>query len=112
MAIMACVECKKDVSDTAGSCPHCGAKVPRSGLGWFGKTVIGLGSAFALVMFIGSCAQRNDPDYEARLRDQRVYEMCIKDRDEAKWNPSRQQAIGYMCEGLRLDFKNKWKREP
>jgi len=35
LAIKACKECGKDVSTTARSCPHCGAKRPRQ-VGFFG----------------------------------------------------------------------------
>lgn len=36
MALIKCKECGKDVSDSAGKCPHCGAKVnkPIGKLGW------------------------------------------------------------------------------
>ena len=29
MTLIACPECKKQVSDTAPMCPHCGLQVPR-----------------------------------------------------------------------------------
>ncbi len=29
MALMTCTECKKEVSDSAKTCPHCGAKVKK-----------------------------------------------------------------------------------
>ena len=36
MALTKCSECKNEVSDSAGKCPHCGAKVskPAGWLGW------------------------------------------------------------------------------
>jgi tetratricopeptide (TPR) repeat protein len=30
MALVKCIECKKEISNTAKSCPHCGAKIKKS----------------------------------------------------------------------------------
>ena len=37
MALIKCDECKNEVSDSAGKCPHCGAKVSKR-VGWLGWT--------------------------------------------------------------------------
>lgn len=44
MAIIKCKECKKEVSNTAEKCPHCGAAVKRK--------PIGCGSAIVLVVLV------------------------------------------------------------
>jgi hypothetical protein len=52
MALVVCKECKKQVSDTAEKCPHCGAKIPKklSFIHWLG---IGFAGHIVYAMFAG-----------------------------------------------------------
>jgi hypothetical protein len=52
MSLITCKECKKEVSDTAEKCPHCGAKIPKK-LSIIHKIGIGLGVLFVIAMFAG-----------------------------------------------------------
>lgn len=48
MALKPCKECKKEVSSTAKSCPHCGAKEPGIGFKerlWGGLVIVGIAVA-------------------------------------------------------------------
>jgi hypothetical protein len=55
MALIKCKECQKEVSSSAVSCPHCGAKVPH---GSFAKVLlIGFGILVLVSMFMGSLAR-------------------------------------------------------
>lgn len=57
MALIACHECKRQVSDTAKSCPSCGAKVKQP-MGWGSKTLIGL---LVIVIVSAVASNHNEP---------------------------------------------------
>ncbi len=61
MALIECKECRKQVSNSAVSCPHCGAKVPRRSVAKV--LLVGFG-ILVLVSMLGSLA-RNTPSYSA-----------------------------------------------
>lgn len=52
MALVECRECRKQVSDSAKTCPHCGAKVPHRSV--IGLLIIGLGIIILTSIVIGS----------------------------------------------------------
>lgn len=59
MAIIACSECNREISDKAPTCPHCGA--PREAVaprkrGWFSKTMRGAGYIFAVLFVVSLLA--------------------------------------------------------
>jgi uncharacterized membrane protein YvbJ len=102
MAIIACWECGKEISDSAQACPHCGApkkealkqetqevaaapvepEVPqKSGLGffsWFFIIVIGL---FVIFMAIGAASSNssNSASYDKLQRAEAMCEKMIAD---------------------------------
>lgn len=52
MALTTCTECKREISDRAKACPHCGHSAPRKGLPWYAWVVlvpIGVLSAMAVI---------------------------------------------------------------
>lgn len=49
MAIRSCRECRKDVSDTARACPHCGADVESIG----SKFNKGAGNVMSIFFILG-----------------------------------------------------------
>lgn len=55
MALVSCLECKKEVSTSAKSCPHCGTSKPRGGHHWALWLLAGL-AAVGMVERIGRSA--------------------------------------------------------
>lgn len=55
MALIACKECKQQVSDSAGRCPSCGAKVrkPLSAIHWIGIIFLGFPCLFGFFAMMG-----------------------------------------------------------
>lgn len=115
MAIISCKECEGKVSDTAVTCPHCGAAVAEpvpvaqktSGGVW--KWVLGVPvGLFVLLMFFG--AMNSDPVQD---KDRRIYEQCLSDLaglDRARSSASNTMAD--MCERFRNDYIRKYGRNP
>lgn len=60
MALIQCSECKQQVSDSAKTCPHCGAKVPQSNTAVkFFVVIVGL--CVLLAIIYGSLSQTAAP---------------------------------------------------
>ena len=59
MALIKCRECGGEVSTAAKSCPHCGAKIPRTSV--LGKIVLVVGLVWMLVWFFGKFDHWNLP---------------------------------------------------
>lgn len=63
MALVACEECKKEISSEATSCPHCGKKVVRtSGCAKFALVIVGF---FVVALIIGNQQKRGAENDEA-----------------------------------------------
>lgn len=119
MAIISCKECGGQVSDTAATCPHCGAAVAKpvaqivtiekkSGGVW--KWILGIPvGLFILVMVIGSL----NPDSPEKAKDRAVYGQCM--RDLAGFDRARSSAgvpMAEMCERFRGDYIRKYGSTP
>ena len=101
MALIECWECKAQVSDTAATCPHCGAarkatvvrveEQPKKAV-W--PWVLGVPAAlFALFLLYGASI----PDYKAQAMERRrICEMLAApyQRDECDRNYERDVAAG------------------
>jgi len=107
MALMACPECKTEISDKAKACPSCGS--PRrhspSGagklLGWGGVALLGV-----VVLYYVVAA--NDPDREQRLKDQAAYEQCLVVKRANPGNSFARTA----CEYMKAAYVEKYHRQP
>jgi RNA polymerase subunit RPABC4/transcription elongation factor Spt4 len=120
MAIISCKECSGKVSDTAATCPHCGAAVavkpflapvavaPKEKSTWW-KWVLGVPvGLFILMMVIGSL--NSNPE---KTQDRRVYEQCLSDLAGAdRARSSAGSAMAGMCERFRSDYVKKWNSNP
>lgn len=105
MAMTACKECGKDISDTAEACPHCGAKVPRQAkTKWWLWVPIGAISAFMLVGFVGS----NTPEERAKSDARYYIDFCWQ---EAKKHPGNPVAEG-ACRLMEDEFRQKFNQNP
>lgn len=91
MAMMACKECKHQVSTTAPTCPNCGAKVAgkqtTSGCAWVAALVIG--GFFAMILYImGGMNELNAERAAAEARQAQAEKQRI-----AALSPEEQAAV-------------------
>ena len=123
MAITLCTECSGKISDTAATCPHCGAPGPKTGTaaavvaqaapvkksGGVWKWVLGVPvGLFVLVMVIGS--MNSNPE---KTQARRAYEACMDSLsadDRARAGNGR--FIAGACESMRNDFIRKYGVNP
>lgn len=124
MAIISCAECSGKISDTAATCPHCGAPGPKSDTattmapqdavvkksGGVWKWVLGVPvGLFVLFMGFGAMQPSNPEKTNAR----RAYEACIDSLatdDRARAGNGR--FIAGACESMRNDFIRKYGVNP
>lgn len=72
MGLIACRECKAEISDTASSCPKCGAKLPSSILK---KVLIGIGVLVVLLVAILALTPET--------REQKAFNRSLDDLDRS-----------------------------
>lgn len=109
MAIISCHECKKDISDTAKACPHCGATVPRTKVWpWIVGTPIAL---FVGLMIIGAIAS-NTPRGEEKAKARNVISLCWEEQSDKSLDPESQRFIASACKKLEQDFRANYGVEP
>ncbi|MGE5523208.1 MAG: zinc-ribbon domain-containing protein [Rhodospirillaceae bacterium] len=65
MALIECKDCNKQISQDAKTCPQCGAKVPRAGLGMPTKILLGFTGLAAAFLIFGAM-QPETPRSRAR----------------------------------------------
>lgn len=124
MALIECAECKKEVSDKAAACPHCGAPVaaaapkrgsyyddapavadavpPKaSGSSWW-KWLIGVPvGGFLLLMLIGSCSGGSSQ----RASRQSAIDLCWKEQSKKSNDPTQARFIASTCEKMEADAR-------
>jgi len=106
MAITVCQECKGQVSDSAQTCPHCGAKQKRSSSTW--KWVLGVPVALlALMLIVGASVGDSEKSHQ---RD--VISLCWKDHERKSFDPDTKRFIASTCENLEAQFQKKYGHSP
>ena len=116
MALIACAECGKEISDKAAACPHCGAPVAavaqaepptekKSGPKLWLWIPLGLVAAFFL---FGAVL----PKDEAKSRARQVISLCWSDQAKKSNTPGEARFIAGACEKLEADFLAKYKHRP
>ena len=125
MALISCKECAGQVSDSASSCPHCGAPVgvaavsgqrfgesaqpvaKKSGGLW--KWILGVPvGLFVLMMFIGG--MNSNPE---KTHARRAYEACIDSlQTDDRARRGNGGFIAGACEKMRDDFIQKYGSTP
>jgi hypothetical protein len=103
MALIACAECGHKISDTAVSCPNCGApyqQAARSGTAKLPKWVLWLvGTPVAL--FLGMLvlgASISDEDAAHMAKERRINEACEQMRKDPALSRS---TTDYVCDQMK-----------
>lgn len=127
MALIACAECSKEISDKALSCPHCGAPqaapaafqasttVPvdskKTGSSWL-RWLIGVPvGGFVILMIVGSCAG-GSPEGQARASARDAIELCWTEQSKKSLDPGAARFVAGACEKMEADYRTKWGRNP
>ncbi|MES2973404.1 MAG: zinc ribbon domain-containing protein [Pseudomonadota bacterium] len=123
MALIACGECGKEISDKAAACPHCGAPLaaptatpmlvleppPKSSVwGW----VLGIAGVLVVAFFGLGFAASNSPDGQEKQRARDVIALCWSDYERKSASPSTKTVIAAQCERFENDFESRWRHKP
>lgn len=128
MALIACSECQKEVSDKAAACPHCGAPivaksrargsyyadtpapasgphvVERRGSGLW-KWLLGVPvGALVLLFLIGSCVG-STPEGRERSNKRAAIDQCWKEQARKSNAPDMARLIAEACEKMEADAR-------
>jgi uncharacterized membrane protein YvbJ len=108
MALITCPECKRDISDKAAACPHCGAprdaapdspaerarsaqtsgKSGGKAMGWFAKLALGVAGLFVVLLYFG--ARMSKEEAAAYSHRDAVEAECKKMMSDAALGAQRQ----------------------
>ncbi|MBD9583585.1 zinc ribbon domain-containing protein [Delftia sp. DLF01] len=123
MALIACEECGKMVSDKAAACPQCGAPIagapssapvapPSEQKGSIWKWIIGLPVGLFVILFlVGSCIG-NTPEGKEKRRQRDVIELCRKEQARQSLEPDAARLAASTCEQLERDFRARFGSSP
>lgn len=106
MAMTACAECTKEISDKASACPHCGAKKKTSKT-WL---YVLLGVPVAFLGF--GAVVGNSPEGKVRSGEQGAIEQCWSEQRKTSNDPATARFIAGACEKMEQDYTSKHGRKP
>lgn len=90
MALVNCVECNKEISDTVKNCPHCGMKLTAPGAKTGGDVffiLMFVAGVFVVFFILQALFSADDPDntYSAIYDGQKNLESTLKDPDSVEY---------------------------
>lgn len=105
MALISCIECRKEVSDTAKACPHCGAKVTRPlRMGRLLLIAIGAVTIIGAIGAINNPSNISGPSPAEVARQQRLTGLASVDLSRFNWKKGGFNSI--MLADFTLTNKN------
>ena len=121
MALIACGECGKQISDKAVTCPHCGAPVaikteplPLQDQPTPSKPKLWLWIPLGLVaVFLGfGFVVGNTPEGKERARQREAINLCWGEQGRKSNNAGQSQFIAGACERMEADYTRRWGTRP
>lgn len=106
MALIECHECKREISDAAKACPHCGAKKPKSRALLY--AIIGI----PVIFFTWAMVREPGAEEVAMTHSRNVISKCWEGQAAKSNSASESQAIAAMCENFEREFFSKYGRKP
>ncbi len=97
MALVKCKECGNQVSTDAKSCPSCGAKPPKQGMGLLAKFFL----LIVVIMAIGKCASDTSPTSQKPKVEKTPEQVKAEQEKEAQF-----QRDVLMIKALKAAMKN------
>lgn len=126
MALIACSECNKEISDKAFSCPHCGApcrsggQAQSSGVAasqspkkrniW--KWIIGVPVAGFLALLAFGAYVSSTPDGRERSNERAAIDLCWSEQSRKSNTSGSARFIAGACEKMERDFRERWGVNP
>lgn len=117
MALIACPECKREISSEALACPGCAhpvAKVTTKSPKRNDKWIIGITCAIGAVLFLGMFGKVEQPSAEDQdqYRLKKQIEVCWKNQERKSLTPDTARLFASVCEGLETDLWQKYGTKP
>ena len=107
MALIACIECNKEISDKAKICPHCGIKTPQP------KPNTWLPATILIVMLSWVFIEKvNTPESKEKARERDVIKMCWNQYENKALDPNSKRFVAKTCYDLESKYKNKYNSNP
>lgn len=110
MAMINCPECGTEMSDTALSCPKCGAVKPKPSSNWLGWIGGGL-FVLVLILFMGY-QNANSPEGKAKSEARAAISLCWSDYERKSLGGAEKQFIAKTCEAKVDEFRKKFGTNP
>jgi hypothetical protein len=110
MALIACPECQKEISDTAATCPHCGAPKakPNGGRGhWVLWTIATVVAVLGFMAWYG-----NTPEVQAKSRAREAIALCRSHASNAAYSAGARGIASGACSTLEDNFRRKYNVDP
>jgi DNA-directed RNA polymerase subunit RPC12/RpoP len=110
MAMTTCKECGKEVSDTAKTCPHCGARQRQ-------KTsilikIIAVPLVGFLLLFFYFLIAGPSPEDKEKASDRAKIKLCWEDQARKSLDPGTARFVASMCENFEQEFRAKYRHNP
>ncbi|MGC0155645.1 hypothetical protein ACPRNU_24565 [Chromobacterium vaccinii] len=109
MALVACYECKKEISSEAPSCPHCGAKKPSNVKTYLLGTV---GVIIAWAIYAVSSTDTSSPEAREKMNAQAAIEKCWETQRRESLDAGQKQFLAGVCEGMESKYTAKYGTNP
>lgn len=124
MALIACSECRKEISNKAFSCPHCGAPLrvsaqsPRESAAtqpkkrgvW--KWVIGVPVVGFLALLAFGAYISSTPEGRERGDARAAIDLCWSEQSRKSNTSGSARFIAGACEKMERDFRERWGVNP
>lgn len=126
MAIVFCQECRKEISDKAQACPHCGAPLAlaaekpipvvvvtegkKGGRVWM--WILGVPAALFIVVMVIGATVGNTPEAQQRSLERDKISACWDLQKKKSLDPSTARFTASLCERMEDDFRRKHNRNP
>jgi hypothetical protein len=110
MALVACKECKKEISDSTRICPGCGAAQHMNPWWWIVIAPVG---GFVALMVLGSLSSgSSSPEDQAKANKRAAIELCWQEQQRKSLDPSTQRFVAGTCEMMEREFVAKYGVKP
>lgn len=112
MALIQCPECRRSVSDSAMSCPHCGFALadPTKRSGCLPVILIILVPAIALLVW--ALGKNWSPQDEARWKAEEAIDSCWKEHERKSLSPEAKRLMALSCERLENGYRERYGSNP
>jgi hypothetical protein len=126
MALVACKECGKEISDKAPACPHCGAplttwqstspvsalppEVAKNGGAW--KWIVGVPVGLFVLFIAYGMMLNSSPEGKAKADARGAIELCWKEQGRKSLDPGSQRFVAGACEMMEKQFRQTYNANP